>query len=108
MLAEAGPLKLDVDIKGDQAVLTLIGELDIATSVLLRDTVVALVAAPAGAPRVTIDLTELSFLDSARLRVVVRALSPLRRGGGECPRASRPRRAPRRQVVTSRSHGLCR
>jgi len=83
MLAEAGPLKLDVDVRGDQAVLTLIGELDVSASPLLREIVMALAAAPSGAPHVVVDLTELQFLDSTGLGMIVESMARLREAGGD-------------------------
>lgn len=83
MLAEAGPLKLDVDVRGEEAVLTLIGELDFSTAPLLRDIVMALAGAPSGAPRVIVDLTELQFVDSTGLGLLVEALARLREAGGD-------------------------
>ncbi|MBV9253240.1 MAG: STAS domain-containing protein [Actinobacteria bacterium] len=83
MLAEAGPLKLDVDVRGDQCVLSMIGELDVDTATLLRDIVVVLTEAPSGAPQVTVDLTELQFMDSTGLGVMVEALALLRTAGGD-------------------------
>lgn len=83
MLAEAGPLKLDVDLRGEVCVLSLIGELDCDTSPLLRDIVVLLTEAPTGVPHVTADLTELQFMDSTGLGVMVEALALLRIAGGD-------------------------
>src|SRR4051812_36881947 len=83
MLAEAGPLKLDVDVRGENALLTLIGELDLSSAPLLREIVMALAAAPSGAPRVVVDLTELQFLDSTGLGMMVEALARLREAGGD-------------------------
>ena len=83
MLAEAGPLKLDVDVRGEHAVLTLIGELDVSSAPLLREIVMALAEAPSGAPRVVLDLTELQFVDSTGLGMMVEALARLREAGGD-------------------------
>ena len=83
MLAEAGPLKLDVDVRGEQAVLTLIGELDVTSAPLLRDIVMALAEAPTGAPRVVCDLTELQFVDTTGLGMFVEALARMREAGGD-------------------------
>lgn len=96
MLAEAGPLKLDVDVRGEEAVLTLIGELDLTGAPLLRDIVVALAEAPTGAPRVVCDLTELQFVDSTGLGLFVEGLARLREAGGDLQLRSlqgAPRRA---------------
>jgi len=83
MLAEAGPLKLDVDVRGEKAVLTLIGELDLTAAPLLREIVMALAEAPSGAPRVVVDLTELQFLDSTGLGMMVESMARLREAGGD-------------------------
>ena len=97
MLAEAGPLKLDVDVRGEQAVLTLIGELDVTGAPLLRDIVVALAEAPSGAPCVVCDLTELQFVDSTGLGMFVEGLARLREAGGDLVLRS-PQSAPLRAL----------
>jgi anti-anti-sigma factor len=64
MLADAGPLKLDLELRSGQAVMNLVGEVDIATVPLVRECVNALASSPAGAPVVIVDLTEVHFIDS--------------------------------------------
>ena len=57
------------------------GELDLSTAPQLRDELLRL--ADAGAPQVTIDLSELGFIDSTGLSVIVTAMKRLRQQGGE-------------------------
>ncbi len=60
------PLEIDQRVEGDAARLTLRGELDIATVPRLES---AVASALGGSPHeLTIDLRELSFLDSSGLR----------------------------------------
>ncbi|MDQ6728005.1 MAG: STAS domain-containing protein [Actinomycetota bacterium] len=59
----------------------LVGELDLATADDLRDELVRL--ASSGATLVTVDMTDLSFIDSTGLSVLVSALKRLRLQGGE-------------------------
>ena len=65
-MAIARPLEIDVELNGERALLTLRGELDIATVPRLAE---AIESALANAPReLTLDLRPLSFLDSSGLR----------------------------------------
>lgn len=60
-------------------VLTVCGELDIATAPVLRDRLTT--AIEAGKDRLVIDLSEISFLDSVALATIVHAKQMLREGG---------------------------
>jgi anti-sigma B factor antagonist len=57
------------------------GEIDVATSPLLRSELASVLAR--GPQRVTLDLDGVTFVDSSGLGVLVGALKRLREGGGE-------------------------
>lgn len=59
----------------------LLGELDMSTAPQLREELLRLTAA--GATMVTIDLSELAFVDSTGLSVLITGLKRLREQGGE-------------------------
>ncbi len=59
----------------------LLGELDMATAGDLREELVRL--ASGGATQVTVDMADLSFIDSTGLSVLVSALKRLRQQGGQ-------------------------
>ena len=62
-------------------VVALRGEIDLSTSPLLRATLTSLI--DAGAHDVTVDLSEVSFVDSTGLGVLVGALQLLQARGGD-------------------------
>jgi anti-sigma B factor antagonist len=62
-------------------VVSVSGEVDVATAPILRDRLQELSAG--GASTVVIDLQEMTFLDSTGLGVLVGALKRCREGGGE-------------------------
>ena len=61
--------------------LHLLGELDLSTAPQLRDELQRL--ANNGATQITLDLSELDFVDSTGLSVLITALKRLRQQGGE-------------------------
>lgn len=65
-----------------KVVVTVRGELEVATSSLLRDALAELVDAP-GVPCVVVDLGGISFIDSAGVHTLVEAAKRLRDRGGE-------------------------
>ena len=65
----------------DAAVVRVIGELDLATAPPLREVLTDLVAL--GGLHVTLDVSELAFIDSSGLSVLVTGLKRLREGGGD-------------------------
>lgn len=69
-------LVVTTDHHGDVAVVHAEGEVDLHTAHLLRDALTAVIAA--GSDRVIADLTEVSFLDSTGLGVLVGRLRELR------------------------------
>jgi anti-sigma B factor antagonist len=62
-------------------VVALQGEIDLSTSPLLRSTLVSLV--DAGARRLTVDMSDVTFVDSTGLGVLVGALQLLQGRGGD-------------------------
>ncbi len=80
--AGAGPT-LSWEHSGTAAspVIALHGEIDLSTSPLLRATLVSLV--DAGAQDLTVDMTDVTFVDSTGLGVLVGALQLLQARGGE-------------------------
>jgi anti-sigma B factor antagonist len=77
------PLQLDLDVsrRGDWVVLSVRGDLDLATAPALRQQVAALVAD--GHRRVALDLAALDFIDSTGLGMVVACLKRVRTADGE-------------------------
>ena len=87
--AEAGgrpavnPGELQVAVSGAEPEyeVRLLGELDMSTAPQLRDELLRLVSG--GATMVTVDLSELAFVDSTGLSVLITGLKRLRQQGGE-------------------------
>ena len=76
-------LTLQSQVDGDRAVITLEGELDLAT-VSELEAEIARVAEAERAATLVIDLRELSFMDSSGLRAVLAAEARIRDAGGRC------------------------
>jgi anti-sigma B factor antagonist len=74
-------LGLEVQERGDVAVLAVSGEVDVATVPRLREQLHGLVAS--GTPRIVVNLDAVDFLDSTGLGVLVGALKRVRNNGGE-------------------------
>lgn len=72
---------LHTDQDGDTAVVRVVGELDLATAPQLRELLVDLVAR--GSHHVTLNLADLTFIDSTGLKVFVAGLKRLRESGGD-------------------------
>lgn len=72
-------LRLDVDDRDDHAVVTATGEIDVETAGSLSDSVTE---ALARAPRVLLDLSAVTFIDSTGLGVLVRAHRAAEARGG--------------------------
>lgn len=74
-------LGLESSTKGDWSVVAVRGEIDLHTAPQLRERLVALVED--GASRVVVDLTEVGFMDSSGLGVLVGLLKRVRESGGQ-------------------------
>lgn len=79
MIAVSDQLSGSLRVDDSVAVLSLRGEIDIATVPLLRDLVDRALAA--GAPRSVVDLAEVDFLDAGGLSVLVAAAARARKSG---------------------------
>jgi anti-sigma B factor antagonist len=77
------PGELHVSVSGNEPdyEVRLIGELDMSTAPRLREELLRLVSD--GATMVTVDLSELAFVDSTGLSVLITGLKRLRQQGGE-------------------------
>jgi anti-anti-sigma factor len=64
-------LELEVDLRGDVAIVSMAGDLDVSTAPELVDLCRSVYAR--GAREVVIDLTDTGFLDSAGLRALIGA-----------------------------------
>jgi anti-sigma B factor antagonist len=81
-MALAPALSVDSTLVQDRVVVTVRGELDVATSPLLRAALAELVEA-AGVPCIVVDLAGVTFIDSAGVHALVEASKRLGGGGGE-------------------------
>ena len=79
--ADAGDLEVIVSSLDSRHEVRLLGELDMSTAPQLRDELARL--ASSGAGIVTLDLSDLAFIDSTGLSVLITALKLLRQHGGE-------------------------
>lgn len=77
------PGELQVTVSGAEPEyeIRLLGELDMSTAPQLRDELLRVVSD--GARMVTVDLSELAFVDSTGLSVLITGLKRLRQQGGE-------------------------
>ena len=77
--------------RGDQAVVRMVGELDMATAPKLRETVIKLLQPTLGVGVVILDLSEVTFVDSTGLGVLAASRQRVEREGGALVlRAPRP------------------
>jgi anti-sigma B factor antagonist len=79
--ASVGDLQVIVSSVDSQHEVRLLGELDMSTASQLRDELVRL--ATDGATMVTVDLSDLAFIDSTGLSVLITGLKRLRQHGGD-------------------------
>ena len=75
-------LNIELDLRGDQAVVRMVGELDMATAPKLRETVIKLLQPSLGIGVVILDLSEVSFVDSTGLGVLAGSRQRIEREGG--------------------------
>jgi len=77
------PGELNVVVSGGDASyeLRLLGELDMSTASQLSDELLRVTSG--GARHVTVDLSDLMFIDSTGLSVLITGLKHLRQGGGD-------------------------
>ena len=79
--ADAGDLQVIVSSVDSQYEVRLLGELDMSTAAQLRDELGRLASDGVGV--VTLDLSDLAFIDSTGLSVLITALKHLRQQGGD-------------------------
>ncbi len=82
-MLHSGPVDLDLQTsrQGDAGVLSLRGEIDVYTAPLLRQALVDLIGE--GATNVVVDMSQVDFLDSTGLGVLVEGLKRVKTRGGE-------------------------
>ena len=78
---DVGDLQVIVSSVDSQHEVRLLGELDMSTAPRLRDELVRLASDGAGV--VTVDLSDLAFIDSTGLSVLITGLKHLRQHGGD-------------------------
>ncbi len=79
--ADAGDLQVIVSSVDSKHEVRLLGELDMSTAPRLRDELTRLVAG--GVTTVTVDLSDLAFIDSTGLTVLITGLKRFRQEGGD-------------------------
>lgn len=72
------PLEISVDRRGDDAIVVVNGEVDLETSVALSETLAEVL----DARHVTLDLTDVAYMDSTGLRAILVAKEDIERAGG--------------------------
>jgi anti-sigma B factor antagonist len=77
----ADDFQIDEVTEGNVPVLSINGEIDLSKAPDLRERLVTI--ASTGAPLAIVDLTEVTFLDSTALGVLVSGLKRMRAGGGD-------------------------
>lgn len=92
---------LSIDDGGPQAVVKVIGEVDLDTAGALKSSLLRL--ANDGAQYITVDLAETDFIDSTGLHAIIIALKHLRAQGGDLVVQSPSRNAARVLELTGLS-----
>lgn len=77
------PLRASVERSGSTAVVTLVGELDLATADTLRSRLLTVVRADPAPSRVVLDVGGLHFVDAAGIAVLLTAQRAVVAGGGD-------------------------
>lgn len=76
-------LSIQIEERGRWKVLRVAGEIDLYTSPQLRERLLEAAASAEGAPFIALDLTEVGFVDSSGLGVVVGGLKHVREMSGD-------------------------
>jgi len=74
-------LKVEINKLGDQAIVSVAGEIDAYTAPKLREAIIPLAEEPN--PNITINLKNVSYMDSTGLGVFVGLLKSVRKNGGQ-------------------------
>jgi anti-sigma B factor antagonist len=80
------PFKLELDLRGDRAVVRMKGELDVASAPRLRECVLKLIQPSPSSDKVgtvVLDLSNVTFVDSTGLGVIAASRQRVARVGGE-------------------------
>jgi anti-anti-sigma factor len=86
------PLEVQDVVYGDEHTLVLVGELDVATAVEPEGVIMSCIE---GATRLTLDLSQLAFLDSTGVRLILFTQELCRRHGAEFGLVRGPRQVQR-------------
>jgi anti-anti-sigma factor len=81
--SDGPPLRASVQRSGDTAVVTLVGELDLATADRLRTRLLTVVRSDPAPSRLVLDVSGLHFVDAAGIAVLLTAQRALAAGGGK-------------------------
>ncbi len=76
--SKSSPLAITVDRDGETTTIVVAGEVDLETSAALSDALDEVVTAR----RITLDLTEVAYMDSTGLRAILVAKDDIERAGG--------------------------
>jgi len=74
-------LKVEINKLGEQAIVSVAGEIDAYTAPKLREAIIPLAEEPN--PNITINLKNVSYMDSTGLGVFVGLLKSVRKNGGQ-------------------------
>ena len=76
----ANPLSVTSAAQGDHTVVSVSGEVDAASADVLRSAIAEVI--DGGQPRVSIDMSDVSFIDSSGLRVLIAGYKSASAAGG--------------------------
>ncbi|MEY2474320.1 MAG: anti-sigma factor antagonist [Actinomycetota bacterium] len=74
------PLSVNKAVEGDQTVVEVTGEVDAASADILRNAIFEVI--DGGQSRVIVDMTDVSFMDSSGLRVLIAGYKGAEQAGG--------------------------
>jgi anti-anti-sigma factor len=74
------PLIVRKAVEGDQTFVEVTGEVDAASADILRNAIFEVI--DSGQPRVIVDMTDVSFMDSSGLRVLIAGYKAAEQAGG--------------------------
>ena len=82
MTSEAieNPLSVEKVVESDRTVVNVNGEVDAASADILRNAILEVI--DAGQPKITVDMRDVSFMDSSGLRVLIAGYKAAESAGG--------------------------